>query len=165
MCVTSSTSVSKISFPSIKQGLDLNASHQGIFRAFLTDKSLTTFNKMLILCFAVERPHLQDAPYLQGHLQSFAQNETLKWFQRHKDRLNEFATSNGMVTGMLRPQSWSDRDYGFDSATLEPLLARLLGLTRAQRVELKRWQTQPYLGDLGAHACRIIEDMKQVSTC
>jgi hypothetical protein len=111
----------------------------------------------------VERPYLRDAPYLPNHLKKIAQDETLKWFQRHRDKLNEFATSNGMVTGMLRPETWSDRDYGWDSMTLEPLIARLLKLTRSQRNELQKWKTHPHLGDLGAHACRILENINYVS--
>jgi hypothetical protein len=111
----------------------------------------------------VEKPHLRDAPYLPNHLKNIAQNETLRWFQRHRDKLNEFATCNGMVTSMLRPESWNDRDYGWDPDTLEPLIARLLGFTRTQRNELRKWKSHPHLGDLGTHACRVLESMNQVS--
>lgn len=113
----------------------------------------------------LERPHLRDAPYLPSHLKKITQDATFAWFQKHKDSLNEFETCDGTVVSFLRPQGWSDRDYGWNADSLEPLLARFLGLEKCQRVELAKWKTHPHFGDLGARVGQVMRTLDQVRSC
>ncbi|KAG9236543.1 hypothetical protein BJ875DRAFT_371891 [Amylocarpus encephaloides] len=122
------------------------------------------FSYVCDLLDTLEKPYLRDAPYLPDHLRQYTQKETLKWFKRHKDRLNDNTTHHDAVMGMLRPESWSDRTYGWKPDTLEPLIARFLRLTRVQRAALNRWKTEPHTGDLGAQVGRIMNIMKEAQT-
>jgi hypothetical protein len=111
----------------------------------------------------LERPYLRDAPYRDEHLREYTHKATLTWFQKHRNRLDFHDTTAEVVTTMLRPGLWADRDYGWDAYSLEPLGARMLALKRQQYAQLQRWKHEPHTGDMATQVKRILDDMDWVS--
>lgn len=111
----------------------------------------------------LESPYLRDTLVLPGPVKEFTQKEIIRWFQSHKNKLNEFEVNSRAVATMLRPEAWTDRDFGLDADGLEYLLARVLSLTKLQLAELSKWRTQPWKGDLAVCVERVMGATKRVS--
>ena len=102
-----------------------------------------------------------DCPTLIG-LEKKTNDRVVKWFQRHKNRLNEFSVDSRTVMMFFMPQKQTDRIYGLDVERLEQLIARVLGLSRELCADLQQWRQGPAHGDLGACVKRVMDKMTGV---
>ncbi|KAG0646470.1 hypothetical protein D0Z07_7513 [Hyphodiscus hymeniophilus] len=107
--------------------------------------------------------HSPDCPTLIG-LDKKTNDRTVKWFQRHQHRLNEFSVDASAVIRFFTPQKQTDRDYGLDGERLEQLIARVLGLPRHLHAELQLWRQGAVYGDLGACVKRVMDKLTWVAT-
>ena len=111
----------------------------------------------------LERPLLRQVPLLPNDLRQYTLDLIMDFFKTFRDRLNLENTDDQAVLSMLQPENETDRVYGLDAESLEPVLARVLSLSRQEYVELQRWKENPEEGDLAVCLHRIMEKMKNVS--
>jgi hypothetical protein len=111
----------------------------------------------------LESPYLRGTLVLPGPVKEFTQKEIIRWFQSHRKKLNEFEVGSRAVAMMLRPEAWTDRDFGLDADGLEHLLARVLSVTKLQLAELSKWRTETWNCDLAVCVERVMGAAKRVS--
>jgi DNA ligase-4 len=97
-----------------------------------------------------------DPPLLPRDATRRIDETVARWFNGHRGRIHSTDTDGIALLSALLPERRTDKVYSLQTASLEKVLKRILGLSRSRIDDLERWR-EPGCGDLADCVERVMK--------